>query len=734
MSGNAIIRIRDGSQTGPILATVNFAQVHASDWLTLGTQEFTLTGITGIHDIYFESTNGGFLFNGFQFTERAAGATRDPFSAIKAKSYDAGSKTYALETDEEAVGGISSGNYLQFNHLDFGAYGTRSVTIRGGAHPDYAPAQIQLRDGSPTGQLIATLSFESTGGWHNFIARSFDIPLVTGIHNICFVFPNGAFTFESFSFKPYIRPAFKAIEAESFDEAVGSGTFAITQQDDAGKQVTTVTCTDNDSLLFERIDFGAAGAATIRLYGTLTGGTGKNIRAKIRDGEELFSAIFEAKPGFAIYEFDVPAISGLKDIEFIFLPGGGEFLFDWFVFTEAEPVETNIFLNKLARALTENVSDNNQIASNAVDGDTSNTKPHKWCAGNGNYPQWIQVDLGSLYDIYDIDLVLENTTSLFRYTIAVSDDPADWDRATWAASKTVVDLSTNTSNRARHFEINKTGRYVRITHTAGVDGLWAVVSNIAGTGRSHNIALNKPATASSEWDGQLASMANNNLINNPALGRKNQWCANNGAGGPHWWQVDLKGIYSLSEIELTMEGAYNYGFALQGSLDGESYATIANITGGGRVINVKTDAYARYLRIYNITAGSGMWPCIQNFAAYGSRVDSLPAYNLSVAETLSGANARISYLLETETSIKAMLFAAAYNRNGVMVRVVSKEITLSGSGAEELQINFNKADIAYVNAFLFNADYVPLTEKKAQGDGSVVSAQAIHDTIASSIP
>jgi len=709
MSGNATIRIRDGSQTGTILATVNFAQVHASDWLVLGTQEFTLAGITGIHDIYFESTNGGFLFNSFQFTEKAAGATRDPYSTVKAKTYDAGSKTYALETDEEALGGISGGNYVQFNYLDFGNLGTRSVTIRGGSHPDYAPTPIEIRDGSPTGQLIATLSFESTGGWHDFLARSFTIPLITGIRNICFVFPNGAFAFESFSFKPYIRSAFKTIEAEGFDEAVGSGKFEIAAQDDAGKAATTVACTDNDSLLFERIDFGTTGAATIKLYGRLINGTGKNIRAKIRDGEELFSAILEAKPGFALYEFDVPATPGLKDVEFIFLPGGGEFLFDWFVFTEAEPVETNIFLNKLARALTENVSDNNQIASNAVDGDTSNTKPHKWCAGNGNYPQWIQVDLGSLYDIIDMDLVLENTTSLFRYTIAVSDDPADWDRATWDASKTVVDLSTNASNRERHFAINATGRYVRITHTAAVDGLWAVVSNISGKGRSHNIAQGKPASASTEWDGQMASMANNNIINNQALGWKNQWCANNGAGGPHWWQVDLKDAYALSGIELTMEGAYNYGFALQGSMDGENYATIANITGGGRVISVKTDAYARYLRVYDISAGSGMWPCIQNFVAYGSRVDSLPSFNLSVAETASGANARLSYL--AETSLTAKLYAAAYDKKGKMLQVACKDITIEGSGAEDLPIDFSKGNVAQVNAFLFDEDYVPLIEK-----------------------
>lgn len=483
-SGNATIRIRDGSQTGTILATVNFTQVHASDWLVLGTQEFTLAGITGIHDIYFESTNGGFLFNGFQFTEKEKAGVKNPYVTIKANTYDAGSKQFNLETDERAVGGISSGDYVQFNYLDFGEYGTKSIVVRGGAHPDYSPATIQLRDGSSTGMLITTLRPNSTGGWNTFGAQTFEIPLLTGIHNICFVFPNGAYTFESFSFKPLIKPAFEIIEAESFDEAVGSGNFAITDRDDNGQTVKAVTCTDNDTLLFKGVDFGSTGAMKIRIYANLVDGSGKNVRAKIRNGELLFDEIITPAAGFAWYEFEIPAIPGTQDIEFIFMPGGGVFLFDRFVFTKAPPqVESNVFLNKLAKASSENISDGNQIASKAVDGDTSNTKEHKWCAGSGSYPQWLQVDLGAVYDIYDIKLVLENTTSRFRFTISVSSDAEDWNRSTWDASKIVLDMSNNTTSRERNFTINATGRYVRFTHTAQVDGLWAVVANIAGSGR-----------------------------------------------------------------------------------------------------------------------------------------------------------------------------------------------------------------------------------------------------------
>jgi len=580
-SGSATIEIHDGSVSGPLLATLSFATVDSSNWLTLATREFTLTGLTGAHDLYFVFTNGGFLFYGFQFTEKAP-TIRNPYATIKANTYDLGSKSnFNLETDENAVGNIQSGDYLQFNLLDFGQYGSKSVTFTGGCDNTYAPGIIEIHDGSATGALIASLSFAGTGGWQVFNSQTFNVPALTGVHNLCFVFPKGAFLFDSFS--------------------------------------------------------------------------------------------------FAEIEHDNGIIQ-------------------------------NIFLNKLAKASSENVGDNNQIASHAVDGVTDNVKAHKWCASSGSYPQWLEVDLGSLYDLYDLHLVLENDTSAFKYTVAVSSDPADWNAANWSASKTVIDESGNTADTLRDFTLNNvTGRYVRVTFTEQVDNLWAVIVNIAGSGKSHNIALNKPASADSEWAGQLAAMANNDIINDPALGGKNQWCANNQISGPHWWQTDLGGVYALSSFELTMEGDYGYAFQLQGSLDGVNYAPIADVTGGQKVIDLTTNAYARYLRVYNITAGQGMWPVIQNFAAYGGKVSALPAYTLSLAETPAGAAASLAYATDTDTPAK--LIVAAYDASGVLLQIQAKDITLSAANTAGLAIAFDKAKAARVDAYLWGAQYNPLCDK-----------------------
>jgi len=580
-SGSATIEVRDGSLSGRLLGTLSFNMVDSSSWLTLGTQEFALAGLTGAHDLYFVFTNGGFLFYGFQFTEKTP-TVRNPYTIIKANTYDLGSKTnFGLETDENAVGNIQGGDYLQFNLLDFGQYGSKSVTFTGGCDNTYAPGIIEIHDGSAAGPLIASLPFAGTGGWQVFNSQTFDLPKLTGVHNLCFVFPKGAFLFDAFSF------------AEN----------------------------EHDGGLIQ-----------------------------------------------------------------------------------------NIFLNKLAKASSENVADNNQIASHAVDGVTDNVKAHKWCASSGSYPQWLEVDLGSLYDIYDLNLVLENTTSAFRYTVAVSGDPGDWGAATWDTSKTVIDKSNNTADTSRDFALSGvTGRYVRATFTAQVDNLWAVVVNIAGSGRSHNIALNKPASADSEWAGQFAAMANNDIINDPALGGKNQWCANNQIAGPHWWQTDLGGVWALSSLELTMEGDYGYAFQLQGSLDGVNYTKIADVAGGQKVIGIKTGAYARYLRVYDIHAGGGMWPVIQNFAAYGSPAAQLPACTLSLAETAAGAKASLSYA--TDTDIPAKLIVAVYDSRGALMQIKAMDVALHAANAEELDISFDKARAARVDAYLWDAAYRPLCGK-----------------------
>ena len=56
----------------------------------------------------------------------------------------------------------------------------------------------------------------------------------------------------------------------------------------------------------------------------------------------------------------------------------------------------NIFLNKSSRASTENIANGkNERKENGNDGN-DNTK---WCASDGSYPQWWEVDLGAMYQL-----------------------------------------------------------------------------------------------------------------------------------------------------------------------------------------------------------------------------------------------------------------------------------------------------------------------------------------------
>jgi beta-galactosidase len=85
-----------------------------------------------------------------------------------------------------------------------------------------------------------------------------------------------------------------------------------------------------------------------------------------------------------------------------------------------------------------------------------------WCAENGTFPQWWQVDLGEPQTVQALQLVLEDKNFSYQGQIETSDDGTTW--------TTLADLKTNVPAADGNVTISPTTcRYLRVTFTDGKD-------------------------------------------------------------------------------------------------------------------------------------------------------------------------------------------------------------------------------------------------------------------------
>lgn len=280
--------------------------------------------------------------------------------------------------------------------------------------------------------------------------------------------------------------------------------------------------------------------------------------------------------------------------------------------------ETNIFLNKSSRASTENIqSSKKELKEYANDGNDNS----KWCASNGAYPQWWEVDLGATYTLETMNLSFETPGSAYHYTVAISEDPMTDDNYN---DHIIIDNSNGSTDSALALE-NVKGRYVRITFTKATNNEWAVLREVSGTGSTFNLALNKPVSASSVNTGKNGVEKAEYAVDGNA---STYWCGIGGEGSKgHWFQVDLKDTYKLSSVNVLFEkNDAAYKFVLQGSVDGKHYKDIKDFRNGdgcGELVSVDTEEVVQYLRIYDISTKypGSQWPAIREIEAYGDKVN-----------------------------------------------------------------------------------------------------------------
>jgi hypothetical protein len=90
------------------------------------------------------------------------------------------------------LGYLDEGDWLGYSKVDFGTAGATKFTADVAVPKDHAGKKIQVRLGSLTGAVVATLTVSSTGGWGNFVAESANLTKkVTGVQDVFLTFVGG---------------------------------------------------------------------------------------------------------------------------------------------------------------------------------------------------------------------------------------------------------------------------------------------------------------------------------------------------------------------------------------------------------------------------------------------------------------------------------------------------------------------------------------------------------------
>ncbi len=90
-----------------------------------------------------------------------------------------------------------------------------------------------------------------------------------------------------------------------------------------------------------------------------------------------------------------------------------------------------------------------------------------------------------------------------------------------------------------------------------------------------------------------------------------RWASNEGPGwDSEWVQVELASPVRVGKVVLTWEAAYGAAYAVQGSADGESWETLANVTdgdGGTDVLRMDSGTPVRFVRMQGVRRFNPDW-------------------------------------------------------------------------------------------------------------------------------
>ncbi|MGN1341455.1 MAG: glycoside hydrolase family 2 TIM barrel-domain containing protein [Oscillospiraceae bacterium] len=252
--------------------------------------------------------------------EGLGAAVRDAYSFIQACTLD-NTDINASLIEDGAISGFNGRTVMIYKDVDFGRTGTESLTLSIGACFD---APVEIWDGTPdSGTLIATVTFSNNGHWCGFDGQEFPLAQrLTGVHDISIVISE-RIIFGGLCFVP-IQRAYDTNWTGEADSVYGDD-YKIT-----GRSVTNIG--NNVIINYNALDFGGNGTKTLIISG-VTGNPVNSVQLRYTPagGEQKTVLLDFAQDGGREQTFDIPEITGVNDISFVFMPGS-KFDFDWFRF------------------------------------------------------------------------------------------------------------------------------------------------------------------------------------------------------------------------------------------------------------------------------------------------------------------------------------------------------------------------------------------------------------------
>ena len=128
---------------------------------------------------------------GFGLNYSNTPVTVDPYAVVQAENATANlGVQFEATTDTgggQDAGYITTGDYLQFDNVDFGTAGATRVASRV-ADGTTAGGTLTYRLDSPTGPAVATATIAPTGGWQTWASVSATVTGATGVHRLYLTF------------------------------------------------------------------------------------------------------------------------------------------------------------------------------------------------------------------------------------------------------------------------------------------------------------------------------------------------------------------------------------------------------------------------------------------------------------------------------------------------------------------------------------------------------------------
>lgn len=255
------------------------------------------------------------------FTAEGLGAAvRDAYSFISASTLDSSNVPTNI-IEDGALSNFDGRTVMTYSDIDFGKTGSQIISLSVGTCFDMP---VEVWEGTPDdGKLICRVDFGNNGHWCGFAGQNFALAeRLTGVRTISVVIDSRVI-FGGFSFVP-IERAYDTNWVGEADSVYGDD-YRID-----GRRVTDIG--NNVIINYEGLDFGEGGSEALIISGE-TGNPMNQIQLRYTPagGAQKTVLLEFQQDGGREQRFDIPKLSGVNDVSFVFMPGS-RFDFDWFRF------------------------------------------------------------------------------------------------------------------------------------------------------------------------------------------------------------------------------------------------------------------------------------------------------------------------------------------------------------------------------------------------------------------